>query len=196
MFGKVKGSGNAATENRVVTAFSKIEISGSANVTVAIGPVQSLTLTIDDNLLPLIETKVEGDTLSIRSTKSYHSDLGLKIAIVVPSLDSLSVSGAAKMKVSGLNASTFTLDVSGAGDAVLTGKTDQFDAHLSGAGNLQAENLVAKNVEVEISGAGNAVVFATQSLDASIAGAGSVSYGGSPPQVRQNVSGFGSIKPL
>ena len=64
---------------------------------------------------------------------------------------------------------------------------------MSGAGNVSAGDLKAKDVDVTMSGAGNANVYASNKLDATISGAGSVTYAGDPPTVNKNVSGIGSI---
>jgi len=192
----VTGSGKIATETRTGAAFSKIAIEGSADIDASIGAGTSVAVTCDDNLLPMIETKVEGDTLHIRSTGSYRTNTGLKVKIVSPTLDGVSVSGVASIHASGLAAKMFALTVSGAGHTTLEGKTDQLDVQISGTGDLQAGSLTARDVKISVSGAGNAVVDATQSLDAAVSGVGNVQYCGQPPQVRQNISGVGTVKPL
>src|SRR4051812_22937807 len=65
----VKGSGVAKTESRQVGPFTRISIEGSGNVVVTVDPTQpaSLVLKADDNILPLVETTVKGDTLVISS---------------------------------------------------------------------------------------------------------------------------------
>jgi hypothetical protein len=193
-FSGAPGSGNAVTEKRPVSAFSRVDLIGAAEVEVSLGPVQSVEVTLDDNLLPLIETTVEGGTLRITSTKSYNSSLGLKVKIVVPSLEGFAVSGAANLHAVGLDAKVFSLNISGAGNADLQGGVDLLEVRLSGAGKIRAYDLAAKQVTLNLSGAGDAQVSATESLDATVSGAGSVRYRGHPAQVRQNVSGAGSIQ--
>lgn len=193
-FSGVPGSGRAATEKRPVGAFSRVELSGAADVEASIGPVRSVEVTIDDNLLPLVETSVEGDTLRITSKKDYNSSLGLKVKIVAPSLDGFSVSGAANLHATGLDAKTFSLNISGTGNVELQGRAQTLEVHLSGAGKINASNLTAKDVKLNLSGAGNAQVCAMESLDAAVSGAGRVRYRGHPAEVRQNVSGVGSIE--
>jgi hypothetical protein len=192
--GGADGSGHAVTEPRAVGAFSRVDLSGAADVEVSIGPVQSVEVTLDDNLIPLVETKVEGDTLKIDSTQSYNSSLGLKIKIVAPSLEGFAVSGAANLHAVGLAAKTFSLDISGAGNADLQGSVDALDVQVSGAAKIQANDLTAKQVKVDLSGASSAEVCATESLDATVSGAGSVQYRGHPAHITQNISGAGSVQ--
>jgi len=189
----VPGSGHATTEARALGPFSHIELSGSADVEVSVGPVQSVEITIDDNLLPIIETKVDGDTLRIGSTKNYDSSLGLKVKIVAPSVEGFAVSGAVNLHAVGLAAKTFSLNISGAGNADLQGSVDALEVEVSGAAKIHAFDLAAKSVKLELSGAGNAQVTATESLNATVSGAGDVRYRGHPAKVSQDVSGAGTV---
>jgi hypothetical protein len=190
----IVGSGKPATENRPTGAFSRIDASGAVTVDLAIGPAPAISVTMDDNLLPYLATKIEGDTLRIYSTQSYNTSSPIKIKIVTPALEAISLSGACSLHAVGLDAKAFALDISGTGDVNLAGKADSFTMHLSGAGNLESTHFTARDVKVDISGVGNADVCATNSLDATVSGAGNVHYTGSPAQVRKNVSGVGSIK--
>jgi hypothetical protein len=54
----IQGSGVSKTESRSVGSFSKIDLSGSPDVEVAVGPATSVSVTADDNIVPIIETTV------------------------------------------------------------------------------------------------------------------------------------------
>jgi hypothetical protein len=190
----VAGSGKSVTENRPVGTFSKIKIEGAASLDVEIGNTTAVTVTTDDNLLPLIETKIDGDTLHIRSTKSYSTRLGVNVKITIPALEGVAMSGACDMQVRGLDAKIFSLDVSGAGSTHLAGKTAALEIHCSGAGSIDAAGLTAQKVKVNMDGATHATVCATESLDASATGVSSVRYTGHPAQVRQNVDSLCSVE--
>jgi hypothetical protein len=188
------GSDKVSTENRPLGAFSKLDVAGAASVDLEIGTATSLAITTDDNLLPLIETKVDGGTLHIRPTQNYHSNLGVKVTITTPTLEGIDLSGAVDLQARGLDTPTLALNISGVGHANLAGKTNSFAAQLSGAAAIDTDNLAAQNVKIDISGTGAAKVCATASLDATISGAGSVHYSGHPAQVKKSVSGVGSIQ--
>jgi len=89
----VKGSGKAKTETRPITKFSKIEVAGTGDLQVMIGDTPSLEITTDDNILPLVETKVEGDTLKINPTKNVDPKTGIHIKVVAPSLSEVTAAG-------------------------------------------------------------------------------------------------------
>jgi hypothetical protein len=191
----VHGSGIAKTESRAVASFSKIELSGSPDVEVTVGPATSLTVTSDDNILPLIETTVSGDTLSIHSKQSYISLHGVNLKITVPEFTGLSVSGSGDIRVQGLTGGDLDASITGSGDVTLKGTTDRLRAKIVGSGDLRAGDLAAKDVRVTITGSGNATVRAAEQLDASVTGSGDVHYYGNPPQVRKNITGSGDISP-
>src|SRR4051812_28190640 len=109
MGSSVKGSGVAKTESRQVEPFTKIKIEGSGNVTVTVDPSQpqSLVLNADDNILPLVETTVHGDTLIISSKESYSTRLGVHATINVASLDGAYISGSGDLVAHGISSKSF-----------------------------------------------------------------------------------------
>jgi hypothetical protein len=192
----IHGSGNAKTESRAVASFSKIDLTGSPDVEVTVGPARSVAVTTDDNVLPIIETTVEGETLKIHSKRSYNTSLGVKVIITVPALDGVAVSGSGNMQVAGLKTGEMDASVTGSGNVILSGVLDQLRGRIIGSGDLRAGDLAAKNVHVAVTGSGDATVRATEQLDASVTGSGNVRYSGKPPQVRHHVTGSGDIAPL
>jgi hypothetical protein len=191
----IHGSGHAKTESRAVASFAKIDLAGSPDVEVAVGPAASVSVTTDDNILPIIETKVDGETLKINSKRSYNTSLGVKVSITVPDLQGVSVSGSGNIHVEGLKAGDMDASVTGSGDITLNGVVDRLRARIVGSGDLRAGDLAAKNVQVSVTGSGDAAVRATEQLDARVTGSGNVRYSGNPPQVQHHVTGSGDIAP-
>jgi hypothetical protein len=192
----IHGSGVSKTESRAVGSFSKIELTGSPDVQVAVGPATSVTVTADDNILPIIETTVNGDTLSIGSKKSYSTSVGVTVKITVPELNGVSVTGSGNIGVTGLKSGDMEARITGSGDITLNGAADRLRAEITGSGDVRAGDLAAKDARVTVTGSGNATVLATEQLDASVAGSGDIRYSGNPSQVRKNVTGSGNISPL
>jgi hypothetical protein len=191
----IHGSGVAKTETRALASFSKIDLAGSPDVDVTVGPAASVVVTADDNILPIIETKVEGGTLRIGSKQSYNTSLGVKFKITLPALEGVSVSGSGDIHVAGLKAGELEAGVTGSGDITLGGAVDRLRAQITGSGELQAGDLGAKDVRVTVTGSGDAAVRATEQLDASVTGSGDVRYSGNPLKVKKNVTGSGDIAP-
>jgi hypothetical protein len=189
----IQGSGVSKTESRNVPSFSKIELSGSPDVEVAVGPAESLSVTADDNILPLIETKVDGGTLDIGSKDSYSTSIGVKVKITAPTLEGVSISGSGNIHVTGLKAGEMEAGITGSGNIVIAGTSDQLTAHITGSGNLKADELSVKHARVTVTGSGDATIRASDEVEATVTGSGNIRYAGNPPQVKRNVIGSGEI---
>jgi hypothetical protein len=194
----VKGSGVAKTETRDVGAFTKIQIEGSGNVTITVDPSQppSFVLEADDNILPLVETTVHGDTLIISSKESYSTRIGVRATVVVASLEAAHISGSGDLVAHGVNSKSFDTHITGSGNIKLDGTTSDLKVNVSGSGDVDTTKLAAADVKVTVSGSGDVKVNATKSIQAQIQGAGDIRYTGNPAQVSRHINGAGSIKPM
>ena len=221
----IQGSGRIITEDRDVSGFDKIHVSGVGRIILTQGTKESLSIETDDNLMEYIKTEVKGDTLEIDFTDDVvlspggrdvlDPSAGFIFRISVINLEEISVSGAAdiqaeklktdrfEINLSGagdvnfddLNANQLEVVVSGAGNVDLAGKVENQHIDLSGVGLYQAFDLESREASVIISGASGANLWVTGSLDVIISGAGDVEYYGSP-SVSRNVSGLGRIQSL
>ncbi len=153
-------------------AFDGLSLSGALEVEVTVGGTQSVELSGDENVLPLIRTRV------------------VKGALVVDSESS----GACNGTIKGISGKRFTVDVSGASSFELTGTAETVGIDLSGSGAIGARGLEAPTVSASVSGAGQIELTATSTLAASVSGVGSIEYWGKPGSVSRNVSGVGSIE--
>lgn len=190
----VKGNGQIKSETREVKAFEWVEGGGAYTLTVEVGAPARLELRTDENLLPLVETKVSGGRLAIRTLKNLRPTKGVEVTVATPKLRGLTIGGAVKGKVSGVDSERFSLKLSGAGSVELGGKAGELELSLSGAGSVRARGLEAKRATVRSSGAGSVQVFASESLEIDVSGVGSVTYFGKPEKIKKTVSGVGSIK--
>ncbi|NUM48503.1 MAG: DUF2807 domain-containing protein [Anaerolineales bacterium] len=191
----VEGSGVKATETRTLKTFTSIEVQGSADVTVSFGEVQSVVVETDDNLMALIETKVQGDKLIIGEPvgTDINTRLGIQVTIVMKSLDTVTISGSGNVTIDGLVSDLVRFEVPGSGNITAQGTANTVNATINGSGNILCGDLQAKTADAQISGSGNITVYVTESLYASIAGSGTVEYRGNPAKVDQSVSGSGSV---
>jgi hypothetical protein len=218
IFGKrIRGNGIIKTEERGVSSFKNVEVSGAINVYVSQGETKSVKIEGDENLLKYIEVLQDGDKIMVRQKHGYNlSPTGdLRVYVTAPVYNDIDVSGACdiigQMKI--VNSENLALHVSGAGDIKmevdapqlkaevsgsgsinLKGQTKDVDLELTGAGHAHCYELLSENTKVDISGAGDAEVYASVKLDAEVSGAGSVSYKGNASNVNQHVSGAGSVK--
>ncbi len=189
------GSGTAKTETREVIGFTAISFSGVGQVIVEQTGKESLSITADDNILPLLESKVTDGTLhlGVKSGSSFSPKTPIVFKVGVKDLPKFSVSGAGSADIKQLKTDKLEVTISGVGNVTLSGSADELKAELSGTGSFDGEKFKVKQATVTCSGVGSAVINAADSLDAKVSGVGSIEYLGSP-NVKQSVSGVGSVK--
>ena len=208
------GSGNVIRQERKVSSFNGIDVSGAFDVKLIQGTSNSLIVEADDNLMDLIRTEVRGNILVIDNKKPIAHSKSMKVFITFTELKSIDLSGAVDIESQGkLTLPELTISGSGASDAKLemdvqrlgidcsggsklklTGSAKDVDVDVSGAVDLFAYDFPAENYKLSISGAGKAEINVSKNLKVDISGAASVHYKGNPPNIYQDISGAGSVK--
>ncbi len=215
---QVRGSGNVITEERTVSGFTGLDISGAIRVELWQDSVYSVKVEADDNLQEYVEVTMEGSKLRIKN--KYNSNISPSKRIVVhvyaPSLSSFDVSGASSIKgntiitsekevdldLSGassisleVKAPKIDIDLSGASNVTLQGETRDLSIEGSGSIDVEALDLLAENVRVDISGASSVKTYASVKLDAELSGASKIRYKGNAV-LNSRTSGASSIKKI
>jgi hypothetical protein len=214
----IRGSGVVETEQRDVSGYSKVELSGIGRLVIEVGENESLTIEAEDNLMEYIETDVRGSTLQIgiQERISINPSKPIIYYLTVRQLEAINVSGAGSVEAPDLEADRFSVDISGAGGVKIDrlvaarldvnisglgdmtingGQVDQQDVNISGSGNHETRDMESAEADISLSGLGNATVWVTEYLKVGISGAGSVRYAGNPT-VDSNVSGLGSLRKI
>lgn len=191
--GCLEGSGSVKNEQRDVSPFNAIQAEGAFDIRITCGKKQQITVRTDDNLLPHISTTVAQNVLRIETKRSICTESDLSVIIEVPDIEKIESEGANDINITGIDNQLLELSVDGSGDIAAAGKTALFKASLSGATDLEANQLIAQSVVISIEGAGDAEVHAAQKLQASVDGAGSITYSGNPKEVVRKIDGAGDI---
>jgi len=197
----VQGSGKSVTRKvsvgpgKEVQNFTKIDTHGSFDVSVKVGMQSELIVTGDDNIVKLVNFKVEGQTLHIKTKDSYSSHLGLKVAITVPKLTGLTIDGSGDATISGAQGEDLGLSIDGSGSIKATGSSKRLSAAISGSGDIDASEVTADSVSADVSGSGTIKVGKSQAIAATIAGSGDILYKGKPT-VSKSIHGSGEVLPL
>jgi Putative auto-transporter adhesin, head GIN domain len=191
--GTLEGSGIAATETRQVPPFASIDLAGTNNAVVRIGSRRSVVVSADDNLLDRVTTRVRSGRLVIDEIGSFTTSSPMSVEVVVPSLDSLSLSGTGTLLAFGITGKRMTVDLAGTGLLQVSGTAARLNVSLDGDGDAELGQLAARDVHAVMNGTGKITVTATRTLDASVAGTGSILYFGSPARVKTNVTGTGAV---
>jgi Putative auto-transporter adhesin, head GIN domain len=189
----VVGSGNLKTETRPVGKFNAVLASSTVAVVIEGTGSESLSVAVDDNLLPLLTSEVKDGTLVLAPAKGKSFQGRIPVyRITVGDLRQIELSGSSTIDASKLDSSALAVSASGSSEVHLAGRTDDFTLSIRGSGSADAAELKAKRAKVVLSGSAEATVNASDALDVRISGSGSLSYIGSP-KLTSSVSGSGEI---
>jgi len=208
----------ADTEDRKVSDFKGISISGSYDYYIKQGSTNAVRVEAPAKLLPYIITEVKGGVLNVYTKNHinwgnmFNSE---KIAVYITAKDinSIAFSGSGdvyfreginstdmRVTMSGsgdltgkITANSVECSLSGSGDLTLSGRAENAKIKLVGSGDLSARDLQTVNTYVELVGSGDASVNATGSLNAKLSGSGDINYRGNPKSISKSKSGSGDI---
>lgn len=214
-------AGAQPAEGRLYTPgpFERLEVAGSAQVSLSQGERDQVFIAGDANTQDAVEVALSGNRLVIRPAGGWkfwnHTRLQIEVQMRQPT--QLTISGASDLRAAGpiraerlgvsisgagqarfdeLAVSSLRFDIDGAGDGQLAGQVGELSLRVTGKGRLMAEQLRATRAAVSISGIGNATLWVTENLRVSISGVGSVDYWGQPQLERRSGSGLTTIKAL
>lgn len=213
---RVTGNGRITTDERRVSNFNSVDVSGDIAVHIRQDPAAGVRVETDENLMQYVEVFTSGSQLVIRTKEGYNLDPSKDIIAYVsaPSLNSIEVSGSSDVMGEGVIKGTSELSLStsgsgsiymeveaekvsvhasGAGNVNLKGHARDFDGSASGSGDLKCFDLATDNTELDLSGSGSAEVNVSRQLDVHVSGSADVKYKGSP-NVSKSISGSGTVK--
>jgi hypothetical protein len=196
-----RGSGHITSQNREVSGFTNVDVSGAIDVYIKQDSTTSVKVEGDDNLLQYIEVYTDKSTLVIHTERGIRMRPSNKIKVYIsnPSYKEFEISGASDITtenqitssetlhvgLSGasggkmeLNSPRISVQVTGASNLTIRGKTKDFEVGGSGACEIKCFELLTENSSIELSGASSAEVYASVKLDGSVSGASSIKYKG------------------
>jgi hypothetical protein len=207
--------GELVKQERTVSGFNAIEISGAFEVFLYQGNTESLVVEAGTNIIDKIITEVRGNTLQVHTEKGCCKNAGpMAIYLTFVDLKLMDISGACEMtnegtlrledlemELSGASEINFSMDLdklemdlSGASEIEFDGSCGQVYIDASGASEIKAFNFEVASMYIDASGASDCKVFVTDELQVDASGATSVRYKGNP-KVTADKSGASSIKP-
>ena len=194
-WGGLRGSGISKTESREVSGFSSISSKSIGRVMIQQTGKESLTISADDNILPLLESRVVDNILYLTIAKDTHMNptKPIEFVVEVKSLENLKIDGVGSIEAKDIQGEKLSVSLDGVGSMTIAGNVDVLNLSLSGVGSFNGEEFRTKQATVRHDGVGSAVVNVSEQLDATLSGVGSVEYIGSP-QVRESKKGLGSVK--
>ena len=179
---QLKGSGKTLTKNFNYSNFDKVyfeDIDGKLEV--EIGKTWSITVTIDDNLEPLLtfEENTSEHELKVflkgnRNNKMYIEDTHIKVKITMPEASVIRNDSNANLVVSGVNGRYFRLENLDNATTTVSGNVDELDIENKGNGNANLLDLTAKKAKITCRGNGNVSVNVDDEIEGIVSGNGNI----------------------
>ena len=200
-------------KNRSLSGFHSIKVEDGVDVYIKQGNTESVTVKADENLVEMIKTEVDGQTLYISSKGSVYRSKAFDVYVVVKDLERLKaedgsdVYSLSKITVDQLEltmkggsdvemeveANTIQCDLVGGADAKLSGSVGHLIAKARGGSDLKAKHLSIDKCELDVRGGSDAWVKVNQEIDAQAYGGSDIYYTGDPKIIRQKAKGSSDI---
>lgn len=186
------------SEARNVSGFTGVDIGGAMEAVINVGGNYEVVIEAKSEVLPKIVTEVRNGVLYVKHDKAWNDKIDwkqrgkVKVAVSLPELDNLDISGASVAKVTGVNSDKIDIDVSGASSVSIDGNARSATIDISGASNIKATSFTVDSVDIDASGASSIKLNVISDLRADASGASSICYGGSP-RVQKDTSGSASV---
>ena len=186
-------------ETRNFPAFKEISFRIPGKLFLTQGSVQKVEIEGSVEGLKKIETKVEGDRLTIGRDNGFtwgSDNEKFNVYVTVKDIEAISVGGSGNLV--GQNKFTVAdldLNVSGSGSMQIEASaTGNIEADVSGSGNIDLKGN-CKAYSSDVSGSGKVVLAATIAGTANfdISGSGKIEASGSAKQVTTDVTGSGKV---
>lgn len=194
----IRGNGPVVTENRSLSNFTEVSVSGSTDVHITYGSSFKVEVKGHSNLLPHFESRLVNNTLYLgyEPGVNVHND-NTEVFITMPLIRSLATEGSGNINTTGQfdNTTEFKARVSGSGNIHFSqGNAQSFSAKIEGSGNIHAFGLQTADADINTTGSGNTEIKASNTLKVKITGSGSVYYRGTPT-VTTDITGSGVVRP-
>ncbi len=189
----ILGTGAITTEDRDLGDFTGVQNATPGNVFITQGPLEPVRLVGPSNILELVRTSVDNNTLNIRIDECVDLREGIDVFVTIPQIDRLLITGVGNMTTENeIDVDDLEITLTGVGNFDLQGSTNELFISLIGTGDISAFELNTDICDINISGVGNAEVSVNNELDVTITGAGTVFYRGTPT-VTSTITGDGSV---
>ncbi|ENY73922.1 hypothetical protein G114_00720 [Aeromonas diversa CDC 2478-85] len=173
--GHLEGNGRALDQRMALAPVSRVTAAFPGLLRVAPGSESALKLSGDENLLPYLEVKQEGEALEIRVKRGtkIEPNTPLELTLTLPTLREVALAGVTQGELGAFEGERLELSLAGAGD-MKTGALHyrELVGNLAGVGEVSGAGLQAREAEVNIAGAGDVRYTGSPRLTQQIIGQG------------------------
>ena len=179
---QLKGSGKTVTKTYDYQNFDKIYFEDlDGKIEIEIGKSWSISITIDDNLFPLLsfeeeknETKLKIYFKGNKNNKKYIEYTNIRIKITMPEVSIIEHNGNSNLNIKGVVGRYFRLENRSNAFTKVSGSVDMLDVVNSGNGNSNLNELVSKSATIKCSGNGDVSVFVEEMIEGKVSGNGNI----------------------
>lgn len=193
----IDGNGTIKTETRNAGSFTEISSESFFDVFIFQDSIEQVIVEAEANLLPYIQTIINGSTLILREQNHYCLDntLPVKITVRVKDLEKVSLTGSGNIHGnSEFDTQSFVIDLTGSGNIDMEVNAQQVEAWLGGSGNIDLRT-TTYDLKATITGSGNMHIWGeTLDSDLIITGSGNITaYGLAQDNCYVTISGSGNV---
>lgn len=217
-----KGTGIVKKETRLLSEFDSIYVDRRLNVILVQDTINFVLIEAGENLLEFIDSGVENRKLTLRNNNRCNWVRSYKIPVNIEvhtnNLQHIVMWGASNITNKGIltfpklvveyrdasgnidlmvdNQLTNIIQHTGAGDAVIHGKTEQLTVYMSSLAYGDYTDLQAQNVYVENRSSADCRVHGNQTFTFRLRGDGNIFYKGQGEIISEEKTGNGEIKKI
>jgi hypothetical protein len=196
----VSGSGKVISETRHVSGFTSVTLDGIGNVYISQGPIESVRIEAENNLIPYFDTSVQGSTLKIGLKDQYMGISMLpthpvKFYVTLPRIDAVRLAGSGDIFAAQVQAGAFAISLLGSGNISIDALTaSNLDTQLSGSGKVSLGIVSASQVTANIAGSGDIKVdtLTADRISSRTSGSGNITIGGKVTEQSAEMLGSGN----
>ncbi len=187
-----EGSGVRSEESRKISPFEEIEASGEVTTRIIVDENApeggDLKITGDDNLVPKVSTRTEGNKLVV-DLGDHDVDPKLKLEVTVRTrrLGKIHAQRSAEVDITTNARALLDIRAETSAKVIGHGTIDRIDAELSSSAKLWAKDLRARDVKLEAGGSSKAEVCVTGHLEVDLGGSSEADYYCSPSSVDREI---------
>jgi hypothetical protein len=192
----IRGGGSISTRTLVLPAFSSVESHYDIKANISYQVSQEVTVTGYDNLLNILDVRVENGVLKLKYNQDYNTIRNGNVVtnIKVPAVSGTVIHGSNDIRVGGfLKGDSLHTKIHGSGNIHI--ENSQYRTALLevfGSGKIDAQALQTKEAEANIHGSGRISISVSHRLKAGIFGSGNIYYWGNPV-LETTINGSGRI---
>ena len=212
----VEGTGAEVRKSIQIADFTELELDNNVQVYLSQGNTQQIEVLGQENLIPLLNTKVKGDKWVIEFDDCIESSASFEVYVTVPKLTKIVVDGSGSIKSENsfkgeimeielngsgnlwldLQVKELETELNGSGDVQLKGSTKQHDIYLDGSGDIMADQMTSDVVDIKVNGSGDVQVDVSYEINVKVNGSGDVYYKGKVKKISSDINGSGNLHQL